>query len=204
MIDLQKKQNQRQLNNPISFPVGLDVEWTSAEQQVIPDPYLKNWLLDTGSLTERLQSQCRHFELQLIGQQSICISEREARHLGAEPGDDQWQAREVILKGEGSPWVFARSLLPNALCNSDLAELGNRPLGQIIFNDDRFEREPFQISRLDNPAYLLKRIQLDNAKQLWGRRSVFSYQQLKMSVAEVFLPCAPAYRQIVNLIHDNT
>ena len=203
MIKLLKNHNNRQLNNHISFPVGLDVTWTSPEEQAVPDPYLKNWLLDTGSLTERLQSQCRHFDLQLIGQQEIVMSEREAEHLGASPGDTGWQAREVLLKGEGACWVFARSLIPNALCNGDLAELGTKPLGQIIFNDNRFAREPFQICHLGEPQWLLQKISVKGKQPLWGRRSVFAYQHHKMSVAEVFLPDAPAYRQIVNYIHDN-
>ena len=188
----------------ISFPVGLNTQWCGADSQTIPDPYLKNWLLDTGSLTERLQSHCRQFDLQLLGQDEVEVSEQEAWHLtkGDAKQNNRWQVREVILKGEGVPWVFARSLIPKSLCEDDLADLGTKPLGQIIFNDHRFVREPFEISHLQNPTALLQHIQLGSAQQLWGRRSVFSYRHFRMSVAEVFLPSSPAYKQIPNLIHD--
>jgi chorismate--pyruvate lyase len=31
---------------------------------------------------------------------------------------------------------------------------------------------------------------------LWGRRSVFNFENLKMSVSEVFLPSSPAYQEM--------
>jgi chorismate--pyruvate lyase len=186
------------LTENISFPLGIDALWHSPQGCSIPDPYLKNWLLDTGSLTERLQSHCRDFRVQLIGQRPLAAEHEEFLHMDVpqqQRNSTDWQVREVILWGENRPWVFARSIIPDALCNGDLANLGSRPLGKVIFNDPRFVRLPFQVGRLLKPDSLLRHLEIPPVTELWGRRSVFHFEQLKMMVAEIFLPDAPAYRQ---------
>jgi chorismate--pyruvate lyase len=111
--------------------------------------------------------------------------------------------REVILRGKNQPWVFARSIIPLSLCQSDFANLGDKPLGQLIFNDKRFTRSPFQLAHLPQPAPWLAKLGFSCAGQLWGRRSVFCFEEMKMMVAEVFLPEAPAYKNIVHLIRGD-
>lgn len=108
-----------------------------------------------------------------------------------------WQVREVVLFGEGKPWVFARSILPDELCQSDLARLGKRPLGKIIFNDSRFQRSPFDVCDIDDPFPLCQKLNIKACNRLWGRRSVFRYLHHKMMVAEIFLPDSPAYKQMI-------
>lgn len=184
--------------NKIQFPVGLSAKWQSIEQSPVADAYLRNWLLDTSSLTERLQSKCRQFSLQLLGQRLISPELEEYQTLrrpDVEQSAQQWQIREVVLLGDGVPWVFARSVLPNSLCNADLAGLGNKPLGQILFNDSRFQRSPFELTQFPANSAFHNSLGLQTLLPLWGRRSLFSYQSYNMMVAEVFLPDAPAYQQ---------
>lgn len=190
------------LNNTVDFPIGIPTTWMSPEQLLIPDPHLKNWLLDTGSLTERLQAHCRRFSLSLLGQQPARPDDEEQRRLlenSATTSDNVWQVREVVLHGDERPWVFARSILPENLCAQDFAELGETPLGQIIFNDPRFVRSPFQLTQMTQSRHLLESLGISVDMPLWGRRSVFSFQRYHMMVAEVFLPGAPAYKQLPNI-----
>lgn len=193
--------------NDITFPVGIPAAWVNPERISIPDAYLKNWLLDTGSLTERLQSHCRHFELQVLGQRPIELELEELTRLEIEIdsyNESDWQVREVILYGDNKPWVFARSILPSALCESDLAELGNQPLGQIIFNDSRFSRSPFELNCIVHNDEFLQTLKLQSNNPIWGRRSAFHYKHHIMTVAEFFLPSAPAYKHIPdNVQHDD-
>lgn len=178
--------------------MGLTTKWLSIEQSPVADAYLRNWLLDTSSLTERLQSKCRQFSLQLLGQRLILPELEEYQSLEqpvVERNAQQWQIREVILLGDGVPWVFARSVLPNSLCNADLAGLGSKPLGQILFNDSRFKRSPFKLSQFPANSVFHNSLSIKTQLPLWGRRSLFSYQSYKMMVAEVFLPDSPAYQQ---------
>ncbi|WP_226992228.1 chorismate--pyruvate lyase family protein [Aliiglaciecola lipolytica] len=184
------------MNHQLTFPVSFSTKWSAADDLSIADPYLKNWLLNTGSLTERLQSHCVDFELALIGQRQMQPDLEElAQFSGAKSAlhDSFWQVREVILIGNGQPWVFARSVLPQQLCDMDFAELGNKPLGQIIFNDERFVRRPFQLSCLSESHSLLNTLGICKQRTLWGRRSVFDFKQLQLMVAEIFLPDCPAY-----------
>ncbi|GAB2678693.1 chorismate--pyruvate lyase family protein [Aliiglaciecola aliphaticivorans] len=178
------------------FPVSIPANWVSADDLPVADPYLKNWLLDTGSLTERLQSHCADFKVELIGQRQMRPESEELTQLTSHnphSQDLQWQVREVILYGNGQPWVFARSVLPQQLCEMDLAELGSKPLGKIIFNDSRFSRSPFQLLKLPNTLHFTDFIRATEEQPLWGRRSLFDFNQLQLMVAEIFLPDCPAY-----------
>ena len=179
--------------------------WQSPVPAEIPDPYLKNWLLDTGSLTERLQSHCRQFDLQVLGQDEAPVTDSEFSVLEASDQQRQsgnWQVREVVLYGEGTPWVFARSVLPGELCQSDLKGLGRSPLGQKLFNDDRFVRRPFEVCRLAPASDFLATLDLPGCNELWGRRSVFAFQGMRMLVAEMFLPDSPAYTHCPGLVQE--
>lgn len=190
-MQLTEQEQRFDLNAAISFPIGLPGQWHDAEAVSVPDAYLKNWLLDTGSLTERLQSHCRQFSLSLLGQEPIAPALIPARLLQDSQGD--WQVREVILHGEGQPWVFAHSLIPDALCKGDLAGLGNKPLGQRIFNDARFSRSAFELTQLSKDDALFDKLGIEATRSLWGRRSVFCFGGGVMMVAEIFLPGSPAY-----------
>ena len=172
------------------FPVGLDVNWAPSDQVALSDPYLKNWLLDTGSLTERVQSLCRHFSLEKLGQGRQGLHHSEQALLNAAT-DSDWQVREVLLCADGEPWVYARSVIPQTLIDDELANLGTQPLGKRLFNDARFARSDFELCQATPEA--LSRLNMDIADTLWGRRSLFSFQGSRMIVAEVFLPGAPAY-----------
>ncbi|NMH59821.1 chorismate--pyruvate lyase family protein [Alteromonas ponticola] len=178
------------LNN-LSFPVGLDVEWVYADRVSIPNSYLKNWLLDTGSLTERLQSMSRHFALQKLGQAEQMLHKCEREWLSKEEVS-RWYVREVVLFGDQQPWVFARSVIPHQLVEGELANIGSQPLGKIIFNDQRFTRSKFQLCKIDSHQ-LTSLCAAQQHRTLWGRRSKFTFNDVNMLVAEVFLPQAPAY-----------
>ncbi|MCC2617526.1 chorismate lyase [Aestuariibacter halophilus] len=187
------------MNQAIRFPVGNPAGWFAPGAYPIPNPYLKNWLLDTGSLTERLQAHCRQFSLSLLGQRQADVDLEEFRALDVqEPSSSAppWQVREVLLYGDGQPWVYARSILPEALCRGDFAGLGEQPLGKLLFNDQRFVRMPFQLCRVAVDAPILSRLQQQSNHTLWGRRSVFTFAQYRIMVAELFLPQAPAYAQL--------
>lgn len=180
--------------------------WAEPQAFDIPNSYLKNWLLDTGSLTERLLTQCQSFQLVVIGQAPVKISLDESSLLCKTATDfiqEEWQVREVLLCGDGQPWVFARSIIPMELWDRDFSGLSNTPIGKLIFNDPRFTREPFQITQLKQSNTFLKQLALQGNLNLWGRRSVFNFEHLKMIVCEVFLPDSPIYQNLGATIGSN-
>jgi len=175
-----------------TFPVGLNVEWKQASQVKLSDPYLKNWLLDTSSLTERVQSLCHHFSLTLLGQAPAALHDSENSVLQSnEPS--AYQVREVLLCDNVTPWVFARSVIPERLVAAELANLGQEPLGKRLFNDSRFTRSSFELCCLS-----AKTLGYHTHQPLWGRRSKFTLGSDSILVAEVFLPQAPVYNSTYN------
>ncbi len=172
-----------------TFPVGLAVDWQAPSGITIPNAQLKNWLLDTGSLTERVQSLSDHFSLELIGQRTQIPHDNELSLLHNN-GNTSYQAREILLCGNHQPWVFARSIIPQAFVDRELSDLGREPLGKRLFNDTRFTRSQFQLCTAQASQFGLNSNQV-----LWGRRSLFTLDNYSMIVAEVFLPHSPAYGQ---------
>jgi chorismate--pyruvate lyase len=188
----------------LSFPVTLPVLWqapSAALLSPLPDN-LENWLLDPGSLTARLKKHCDNFRVELLGQQQTICSESESNELlrAGEPV----LVREVLLYCDDVPQVFARSLLPLSSLTGDeqqLANLGNQPLGQVLFNNPSLVRQRIELAFFTentNVAKLAKHVRKDkqiNELELWGRRSVFMLEGKPLMVAEVFLPEAFAYQQ---------
>jgi chorismate--pyruvate lyase len=186
-----------------TFPFSMPVHWQAPSEVNDMSPALCDWLLNTGSLTERLQALTHHFKLDLLGQGIACMDESERHHL-TQNDDDTWQIREVILQGlpllstHAAPlqsdiqdWVFARSVLPSALCDSKWANLGNQPLGARIFNDNNFVRSEFEIGKL--AYHPLTHEAFGAGETYWARRSKFTIEKYELLVAEAFLPHSPCY-----------
>ncbi len=182
--------NTRQSDNSL----GQDSNWQTAKASQIPCAVLNDWLLNTGSLTERLKSRCRNFRVEILQQCVTTISADEAKKL--QLNTLQAVTREVLLYGDGEAWVYARTLMSPHLYTLEekgLSGLGNQPLGSVIFNDPQFIRHAFELTSVQPDARCLQHLGLGFNQPLWGRRSVFNYQHHHMMVSEFFLPKSPAY-----------
>ncbi|MDN3652790.1 chorismate lyase [Thalassotalea ponticola] len=182
------------------FPIGLNVNWVSTVDT--PDvPSLQDWLLDASSLTARLQRQCQNFRVELLGQRVEPCQAHEA-NAKIQQGE-QVLVREVVLFCDHQPTVFARSLLPLASLTGpqqQLAELGERPLGQVLFNDPNLRRDIVEIAEIApslRVCELAALLDLQVTHSLWGRRSLFYIGDKPLMVAEVFLPGSAAYENLM-------
>mgnify|MGYP005989797407 CR=1 FL=1 len=178
------------------FPVGLNVNWVSAEEAPTA-ARLNDWLLDPASLTARLKSQCSEFKVEVVGQHIEPCQAHEANDdilLG-----EQVLVREVLLICDNTPHVFARSLLPLKSLTGEqkaLANLGEQPLGQVLFNNPKLRRKVVQVAEIEpslRVSELASTLKLKVEHNLWGRRSLFYIDDKPLMVAEVFLPGARAY-----------
>ncbi|XOV80112.1 MAG: chorismate--pyruvate lyase family protein [Aestuariibacter sp.] len=181
--------------------LGLKLSWFPASEADAVEPLLNNWLTDTGSLTERLQANCRQFSVKLLAQGLSAITENESQLLYGQFGnvEQQTEVREVLLMADDHPWVFARSLMPQPFLQeamTHLKDLGDKPLGKIIFNDPRFRRQKFELTKIDS-TQLPTQWNLPAGILLWGRRSLFTFSHYHMMVSELFLPASPAYSRLV-------
>jgi len=162
--------------------------WLGADQLYpAPSAELTDWLFDSGSLTRRLTAlSTGHFAVTPLEEGWQVLREDECAALGVVPGSEGW-VREVYLLGAQQPWVFARSVAAREALEGFapvLAELGRRPLGELLFSDAAFQRGPIQAGRY--PAdWLPSEVRREG---LWGRRSCFWREALGVLVAEIFLP----------------
>lgn len=151
---------------------------------------MQDWLLDRGSLTARLIAKSEGDFRVTIVRQIIGIPRLDERRALEMKRPALALIREVILRGRGEPWVFARSLLPLASLTGKLRHLrkqGNRPLGAFLFSQPHLARSTIAVAQISRDHGYVPR-NLVGDQLLWGRRSVFYLQQKPLLVSEVFLP----------------
>lgn len=167
---------------------------------------LRHYLIDRGSLTRRLQSNSQQFSVKPICLVQAKALQDEAALLTLKP-QQYALLRDVLLVCDGTPVVFAHSVLPKRSLRGEwrgLGRLGSKPLGATLFANPKVQRTPLSYKKLGSHHRLYKRImQLgDSATMLsgnaelpvlWARRSVFSLNKISLGyaqilVTEVFLP----------------
>ena len=162
-------------------------------------PYeLGKWLLDTASLTLRLQQLCPgRFQVRVLSQQWGAPRLDEMQALGMR-GGSRALIRTVQLLCDGQPWIYARTIIPVTSLRGKLrrlAHLGSRPLGAMLFADPGMRREVVELARIKpgQPLYADASYRIrQRPEEIWGRRSVFRIAGKPLLVSEIFLPGFPA------------
>ncbi|VAW77221.1 Chorismate--pyruvate lyase [hydrothermal vent metagenome] len=172
------------------------VRWRNHQcwlRQSIPE-VLRGWLLDEGSLTDRLKRCCGgRFSVRVLGEVWRRPQLSEAKVLDMPDTALAW-VRHVQLLCDGEPWVFARTVVPVTTLSGAqrrLAYLGNRPLGAYLFADPGMQRSPVQLACVKRDSALYKdavRGLRRKPQKIWGRRSVFRVGGKPLLVSEIFLP----------------
>ncbi len=165
------------------------------------DCSLKPWLVQEGSLTQRIQSCCGQFGLKLLAQKFDlpCRDERSCAGLRAR---ESCLVREVSLQCGRVPVVFAHSVVGRRSHRGAwrlVAALGAKSLGTALFARARAKRCEVLFRCLRRTDALYGRaagLLLKPPVRLWARRSLFLLQGARIAVTEVFLP------GIVTLDHD--
>ncbi len=179
------------LNRPTSKRPPADPAWR--DLNTIPSgqlpPRSRDWLLDEGSLTERLiAASGGDFRVERLSQcwQQPLLSER--RLLGL-PGRQWALIREVVLRCREEAWIYARSVIPASTLTGSLRHLRhlqNQSLGALIFQQPTLQRGEFQLALLPaHSDYVHEQVRQEQAA--WARRSRFLIEGKPLSVSEVFL-----------------
>lgn len=92
----------------------------------------------------------------------------------------------------GKPLLLARTIIPDEtikVAHRNLAHLGTRPLGEVIFSYPDLERISMDFT-LVSPSHWTTQVQQKaNIEQpIWGRRTIYAIQNRPMLVSEFFLP----------------
>jgi chorismate lyase len=153
-----------------------------------------SWLLEPGSLTDRLRRACGGgLRVRVVSQAWVRPHADEAFALGLRWGE-RALVRQVQLLCGGRPWVFARTVIPGDSLRGRhrrLARLGTRPLGAVLFADKSMRRGALELAALAPGVALYELAAACLAGRpslLWGRRSVFRLGGRPLLVSEIFLP----------------
>jgi chorismate--pyruvate lyase len=155
---------------------------------------LQPWLTDTGSLTRRLQQFNQvDFSVHLLGNHWLAPLPEESLFM-ATPAQQMAYQREVRLLDGGQANVYARTVIPLATFTAlkqRFTTLGNKPLGEMLFNDPSISRGDIQIALLKPGQWLYEMAVWEEGYRpevLWGRRSPFYIGGKILLVNEIFLP----------------
>ncbi|WP_455466979.1 chorismate lyase [Bartonella sp. B39] len=155
------------------------LKWLS-DQDHPPPENIRNWLMESGSMTLRLQNHCTCIR---VKPQRECFITRdqlqdEAEHL---PDSARYWLREVILMGDNQPWLLGRTIIPQETLskqNQELMHLGTTPLGHYLFNSGKLTRDYIHIGQQG---------------ALWARRSRLRLINEPLLLTELFLTASPLY-----------
>jgi chorismate--pyruvate lyase len=149
-----------------------------------------DWLTHTQSLTSRIKSRCKHFQVQVLFEGEDVLVPIESRLLGVRGSS---RAREVLLIADGHPVVWARTVVPSRALRGPwffLRGLGSKPLGARLFSDPLIERSQFVFLQ----GYHLQRKALVRTEHTVGagphpaRCALLQRQSAPALLTEVLLP----------------
>ncbi|MCU7835074.1 MAG: chorismate lyase [gamma proteobacterium symbiont of Taylorina sp.] len=185
---------------PITKKINLVPHWQAVDS-ITPSTLQENtreWLLDNGSLTLRVKNHCQNhyhnnFSVQVLSQGMAIPLDDEMQRLNLEK-HCKALIREVLLFCGETPLIYARTIIPAQTLTGEqkqLADLGNRPLGEFLFSQPDLERDVMEVAQLKQGYQLFDSALFSLSPQpdhIWARRSVFRLADKPLLVAEVFLP----------------
>ena len=84
------------------------LHWLPASSPQLSAPLL-DWLMEEDSMTRRFEQHCQQVTVKLIREAFIGAEEisEEAEFL---PADPRFWLREIVLCGDGEPWLIGRTV----------------------------------------------------------------------------------------------
>jgi chorismate--pyruvate lyase len=168
--------------------------WFSHINGVRAAPRMQDWLTDAMSLTLKLTRRSSHFRVQRLAQERALPLRDEYAEV-ALPRRVAVQQREVFLRCDDKPVVYAHTIVPLSTTTSDwpfFSTLGERSLGTTLFGDPQVQRGQLQYARLHARHPLVRRASAALGEQLHGplfaRRCLYKRHAGLLLVTEVFLP----------------
>ena len=138
------------------------------------------WLLDKGSLTEKLVAySAGNFRVNVLAQYWGLPNLHEAVRLNI-PHYLAVRVREVELYVNDKAAVFARSIMPLKIYlqqRHTLQNIGTKPLGLLLFKDGRIRVSKRYVSVLDRGP----------GDQVYGRSTPYQYYGGEILVSEYFI-----------------
>ncbi|SUC09344.1 putative chorismate--pyruvate lyase [Pasteurella canis] len=141
-----------------------------------PPLNIQKWLLLSSSLTEQLRLHFGSVKVNVLSEYWLNNVAESERHLFTEY--KRFWCREVLLYTQNKPLIFARTLMPDhfLLQHLELQQLGNRALGEWLFNQRNRQRKTSQWAKIEEFQY-----------ETYARRTLIEVNTSPIMVAELFL-----------------
>lgn len=159
-------------------------------------PCQRLWLTRPGALTAGLR-ELGQLSLRVLRESIARPAPDERLAMKLKPGASV-RIREICMSIDGTDCVVARSAVDLQAWSGSwqaMRSLGRRPLADLLYDDSRVTRSPFETARLRLPhplANLTRRAGMDRRSAYqyahWARRSVFWRDGHALLVSECFLP----------------
>ncbi len=166
-------------------------EHRRGSQHYLPIP-VQSWAYETGSLTQRLRDYYgNRIAVAILFHEwrSPYLSESRLLQLSSHR---YTLTREVMLHINGKPLILARTVIPDEtikVAHRNLAHLGTRPLGEVIFSYPDLERITMDLALVEPSIWTVQTRQKTAITQpIWGRRTVYAIHERPLLVSEFFLP----------------
>ena len=159
------------------------LEWLPASSPLLTAPLL-DWLMEEDSMTQRFERHCEKVTVNIV-REGFIGAEDAAKEVTFLPQESRYWLREILLCGDGVPWLAGRTIVPESTLigpEQMLQQLGTRPLGRYLFSSSTLTRDF---------------IEPGQHKELWGRRSRLRLSGKPLLLTELFLPPAPLYQSLL-------
>jgi len=139
-----------------------------------------SWITEEGSLTERLKKEFDDVKVEVV-------------YEGVYLLDKNFYVREVFLKSNDSPKIFARTLVKIEDLQeswSPLKNLGDQSLATVLFNSPDIKKTSvfYKELFLDDLMFVhINSLSPVHKKSLWARRSSWEKQGAYLELVEIFL-----------------
>lgn len=190
------------MSAPAHSPPLRSLSWTEATKVAVGarPGALWSWLIDEGSLTQRLKARAGDgFALQVLAESFEPLRRSDAQRMGVTFPQDAL-IREVRLDAHGRGAIHAVTVIPQSTIEAhpELGELGGRPLGEALFNHkagaeidgEVAQREPFEVACLEPDHALAERALAalgEPRDSVWVRRSVVRLGDAPLLIHECFV-----------------
>lgn len=159
---------------------------------------VRPWITLSTSMTARLRDAVQsEVRVELLRHGPGTLHPDERGFFDGSPR--QGHVREVCLHGAGRPLLAARTVhvSPSLAQGSAFADLGTRPLGELLFEAGtapRWSRREIARVGAGSPlAGLVARCASVAPHSCWGRRTLFELLGEPLLVTEIFLPPVPDF-----------
>lgn len=170
---------------PDALLIPASLHWLAPGEPV--PPHIADWLGEIGSMTRRFEQHCREVTVQPVREGFIPRAALRPEEADALPESPRYWLREIVLLGDGVPWLLGRTLIPEeTLTGPDraLVDLGTVPLGRYLFGGAALTRDYIHFGLANEGA---------GGEACWVRRSRLRLSGKPLLLTELFLAEAPVY-----------